>query len=135
MNLSEYREDLKKHETGAPVYIGDAVYYVRRFGTPESNKFLKELKLSLWGPFANHAEQEGNEVLGYWLAEYGVTGWENVFDVGDKPVIYSKMAALSVFANKEFWTSLNEKLINGALNFENFLHDQAEEDTEALKKP
>ena len=125
MNLNEYREDLKKHEKGAPVYIGDAVYYVKRLGTPESNKFLKELKLSIWGPFARHDEQEGNELMGYWLAEYAVTGWDNVFNVDGTEQKYSKQAALSVFTNKEYWLSLNDLLIK---------HEQAEVDAEAAKK-
>lgn len=135
MKLSDYREDLKLQQSGAPISVGDAEFYIKRIGTPESQKFIKELKLSLWGPFAKHDEQDYNELLAHWLTEYGCTGWDNVCDESGKPLPYSVDTARKVFLNKEYWLSLNVILTNAANTFENYLHDQTEEDAEALKKP
>lgn len=135
MNLNDYRESLTLHEKGAPISVGDAIFYIRRIGTPAAQKFIKELKLSLWGPFANHAEQDANELLAHWLTEYGCTGWEGVQDESGAPLEYSKDTARKVFLNKEYWLSINAILTNAASMYENYLHDQAEEDAEALKKP
>ena len=135
MNLSDYRESLKLQETGAPVYVGDAIFYVKRIGTVEAQAFIKELKLSLWGPFASHAEQDANELLAHWLTEYGVTGWKDVQDESGNDLPYSQQAARKVFLNKEYWLSLNAILTNAASTFEHYLYEQAEEDAEAVKKP
>ena len=135
MNLNEYREDLKLHEKGAPISVGDAIFYIRRIGTPAAQKFIKELKLSLFGPFANHAEQDANELLAHWLTEYGCTGWEGVQDESGADLPYSQQSARKVFANPEYYLSLNAILTNAASMYENYLHEQAEEDAEALKKP
>lgn len=135
MNLNEYRESLKLQETGAPVYVGDAVFYVKRIGTPAAQAFIKELKLSLFGPFQRHEECDANELLAHWLVEYGVTGWKGVQAESGEDLPYSQQAARKVFLNREYWLSLNAILTNAASTFEHFLHDQAEEDTEALKKP
>lgn len=135
MNLNEYRESLALQQKGAPISVGDAIFYIRRIGTPEAQKFIKELKLSLWGPFANHAEQDANELLAHWLTEYGCTGWDGAQDESGSPLPYSKDTARKVFLNKEYWLSLNAILTNAASMYENYLHEQAEEDSEQLKKP
>lgn len=135
MNLNEYREDLKLQEKGAPISVGDAIFYIRRIGTPAAQKFIKELKLSLFGPFANHAEQDASELLAHWLTEYGCTGWDNVQGESGEDLPYSQQAARKVFTNPEYYLSLNAILTNAASMYENYLHDQAEEDAEALKKP
>lgn len=135
MKLSDYRESLKLQESGAPVYIDEAIFYVKRLGTPEAQKFIKELKLSLWGPFANHAEQDANELLAHWLTEYGVTGWKGVQTESGEDLPYSQHAARKVFLNKEYWLSLNAILTNAANTFEHYLHQQEEVDAEAIKKP
>ena len=134
MNLNDYREDLKLQDKGAPVYVGDAIFYVKRIGTPAAQAFIKELKLSLWGPFSNHAEQDANELLAHWLVEYGVTGWDNVQDESGADLPYTQLAARKVFLNKEYWLSLNAILTNAASTFEHYLHEQAEVDAEAVKK-
>ena len=135
MNLNDYREDLTLHDKGAPISVGDAVFYVRRLGTPSAQKFMKELKLSLWGPFANHAEQDANELLAHWLTEYGCTGWDGVQDESGADLPYSQQESRKVFLNPEYWLSLNVILTNAAATFENYLHEQLEQDIDALKKP
>lgn len=135
MNLNEYRESLQLQEKGAPISVGDAIFYIKRIGTPEAQKFIKELKLSLFGPFANQAEQDANELLAHWLTEYGCTGWDNVQDESGADLPYSQQSARKVFTNPEYYLSLNAILTNAASMYENYLHDQAEEDVEALKKP
>lgn len=135
MNLADYRESLSMHEKGAPVAVGSATFYSKRLGTSKANKKIKELKLALWGPFANHDEQDANELFAHLLAEYLITGWDNVYTEEGEPLLYSKENARKIFLNPEYWLSLNTILINAANYFENFLHEQAEEDAEALKKP
>lgn len=135
MNLSDYRESLSLHEKGAPIAVGSATFYVRRLGTSKANKKIKELKLALWGPFSAHDEQDANELFAHLLTEWLVTGWEGVSGEDNEPLAYSQASARKVFLNPEYWLSLNTILINAANYYENFLHEQAEEDTEALKKP
>lgn len=135
MQLSEYRESKELHDKGAPISVGDAVFYIRRLGTPKAQAFMKELKLSLWGPFANHAEQDANELLAHWLTEYGCTGWDGVQGESGEDLPYSMQAARKVFLNTEYWLSLNAILTNAATMFENYLHEQLEQDIDALKKP
>ena len=135
MNLLEYKEDLKLRDKGAPISVGDATFHIRRIGTAESTKFIKELKLSIYGPFCRHDDIDHNELLAHWLTEYGCTGWDNVQDESGEDLPYSQQAARKVFTNPEYYLSLNAILTNAASTYENYLHDQAEEDAEALKKP
>lgn len=133
MDLSLFRESLEKQRDGAPIYVGDSTFYVKRLGTPESQKIIREIRRRLFSPF--HKAQDGDEnlVFAEWLSEYGVTDWENVTD-GDGEIKYSKPVARNIFTNPEYYQSLNLVLINAATNFENYLHEQAEEDLEELKK-
>ena len=133
MELSAYREDLTKQASGAPMYEGDGCFYVKRWGTPESQKVLREIRLGLFGPLHKHQIGDDEKVLAEWLAEYAVTGWENIH-VDEGELAYSKTAARKVFTNPEYHLSLNLKLWNKACDFENYLHDQAAEDLDALKK-
>ena len=135
MQLSEYREDLTLHEKGAPISVGDAIFYIRRIGTPESNKFLKELRLSIFGPFCRHDDMDHNELFAHWLTEYGCTGWDGVQDESGADLPYSQQAARKVFLNPEYYLSLNTILTNAAATFENYLHEQLDQDIDALKKP
>ena len=134
MKLSEYREDLTMRTDGAPIPISDATFYVRRFGTPESNELIKRLKQQLFGPL--HKHQDGDELLVYahWLTDYGVTGWKGVLNEDDSQLEYSQSAARKIFTNPEYFMSLNLTLINAACAFENYLHEEAEADLEKLKK-
>ena len=163
MKLSAYREDSSKQSVGVPIFAGDAVFYMRRWGTPESQTFLKELRKSLFGPL--HKDQQGdeNKLIAEWLVGYGCVGWDGVLseDISEddefkwyeffhtfrsyfgkktlekpkvKEVVYSKEAARSVFLNPEYYLSLNTMLLQGAMNFENYLYDDANEDLDAIKK-
>lgn len=134
MELSAFREDLAKHTSGAPIYVGDACFYVRRWGTAEAQKALRDIRLGLFGPLHKHQIGDDDRIMAEWLAEYGVTGWENVRG-DDGPLGYDKQAARKVFLNPEYFQSLNSLLYVEAAKFENYLHDQAAEDLDALKKP
>ena len=134
MDLALFREDTEKQKGGAPVYIGDATFYLRRWGTPESQRVLKDLRRSLFGP--HHKSQESDEslLLAHWLADYGCVSWEGVeSDGGD--LKYSAKAARGVFLNEEYFLSLNVELFLNAQKFENYLYDEATEEVEELKKP
>lgn len=163
MKLSAYREDLARQAAGVPIYIGDGVFYVRRWGTPESQEVIKQLRKKLFGPL--HKDQTGDEnlLISEWLIEYGVVNWDGVLQESagedqefkwyeffqqfrnllgrqkiDKPDVselkYSKHAARNVFSNPEYFMSLNSLILSGAMNFENYLYDDAAEDLEAIKK-
>lgn len=134
--LASYREDLQKQQHGTPIYVGDSVFYVRRYGTANSKKAIKALKLELFGPLHKHEEHDDDLLLAHWLVEYGVSNWEGVAETdGGKPIKYSNAAARKIFLNPEYFQSLNLMLFNESMKFENYLHDQATEDTEAVKKP
>lgn len=134
MDLSEYREDLEKHKKGVPIYVGDALFYVRRWGTEESQKALRDIRLGLFGPLHKHQVGDDDRIMAEWLCEYGVTGWEGVSTSGGE-LIYSKQHARKVFLNPEYFQSLNSLLYSESAKFENYLHDQAAEDCDAIKKP
>lgn len=135
MNLSEYREDPEKQKNGTPIYVGDSTFFVRRWGTPESLKMRKKLHQSLFGPF--HKREDGDDalLLAHWLAEYGVTGWENVWNEAGEQVEYSVHTARDIFLAEGMELSLNDTLFTGAMNFENYLFDEAQESIEDIKKP
>lgn len=163
MKLSAFREDPKKQREGIPIFVGDAVFYCRRWGTPESQEFLKSLRKSLFGPFHQNQQGDENVLIAHWLAEYGVTGWDGVLQESadedqqyewyeffhkakalfgkkklDKPtvteLIYSPSAARNIFTNPEYFLSLNTAIFAGASNFENYLYDEASDNLEAIKK-
>lgn len=164
MQLSAYRESKIKQLNGTPIFVGDAVFYVRRWGTPESQEILKELRKKLFGPI--HKDSFGDDfiLMAEWLIEYGCVNWEGVLEetadestqynwheffnkfksyfskqnVPDYPKLkhlpYSKKAARNIFGNPEYFQSLNNIILTGAMNFENYLYDDASEDLEAIKK-
>jgi hypothetical protein len=139
MFLSSFSEDLKKHGGGAPIYVdssdGQITFYVRRIGTNESNKALKDLRRSLFGPFHSAADDDISQLYANWLADYGVTGWDDLVDSDTgEPVLYSKQAARDLFLDESYFQSLNSILINSAASFENFLHDEKEEAIDNVKK-
>lgn len=134
MLLSSFAEDPEKQQNGTPIYVGDATFFCRRYGTPESKRALKELRDRLFGPLHKWTEQDDDLLMGHWLTEYGVVGWENVFTEEAKQLKYSKKDARNIFTNPEYFLSLNTILLRDISNFENFLYDAAEEDIEALKK-
>ena len=134
MILSHYREDSDKQKNGTPIYVGDATFYGRRFGTPESKKALNELRNALFGPLHKWTDSDDDLLLAHWLVEYGIVGWEEVKTEENVDLPYSKENARKVFSNPEYFLSLNTQLLRDLNNFENFLFDAAEEDVEALKK-
>ena len=134
MKLSDYKEDLTLHDKGAPLPIDDAVFYVRRFGTPKSNELLKELRIQLYGPLHKLQEADYDKLHAHWLSDYGCTGWDGVQSESGDFLPYSEQAARAIFTNPEYMMSLNRLLIEGACYIQNYLHEEAEKDTEALKK-
>lgn len=133
--LDLYKEDIKKHSSGSPVYIHDMIFYVARIGTKDSNLEFKEIKEKLYGLFPKPSDIDENEIFANWLADCGVKGWDNVTnDETDEPMEYTKAMCRQLFLSKQYWLSLNQVLIRHATNFENYLHDCAYEDVESLKK-
>ena len=131
MNISNYTEDKSKQEKGAPCYIEDGYFDVKRFNTPESNIEIEDIKKKEYG-FAPK-DMDHNKIIAIWLCEYGVTGWDGVLD-GDKPLKYSKATARKVFLNPAVFLSLNLVLLQHASDYNNYLHDAIEEDVQAIKK-
>jgi len=133
MKLSEVRESKELQQRGAPIVVGDAVFYVRRLGTKESQQALKDIRQQLYGPFHKMSEVDNNRLYGHWLTEYGVTGWQGLEDQ-DGALEYSKDTARNIFTNPEYFLSLNDILVSAALRFENYLHDEAQTDGDKLEK-
>lgn len=133
MNLIDYRESLEKQSSGTPIYVGDAVFFVRRWGTIESQKFLRDVKIALFGPMHKYSSIDDHIVMAEWLAEYAVTGWENLHDEKGE-VKFNRSNARKIFLNPEYYSSLNTILYSEASRFENYLHDLAIEDLEVAKK-
>jgi hypothetical protein len=135
MILSDYREDVQKHSAGAPFYIGDGCFYIRRWGTAESQKAIKEIRLAIFGPLHKTTEGDDEILIAHWLVEHGVAKWEGVMLEEGKPLKYSKDAARKVFLNPEYFRSVNHTLWVGSQTWEHYLHDEAEKDLASAKKP
>lgn len=133
MNLSEFEEDTKKQKEGSPYYMGDdGAIYVKRVGTDEYNKEIEDIKREIYGFIQKDIDV--GLVIGTWLAEYGVTGWENILDADDNPVKFSRSVARSTFLNPSFFNSLNAQLIAHGSSYANYLFDEVIEDVEQIKK-
>lgn len=87
MNLGLYKEDLEKQTKGVPVYIDDAVFEIRRWGTPESNAFRNNLQKSLFSPTHKMTEEDESFLFANWLVDYGIVGWYGVFENKPEEVI------------------------------------------------
>ena len=134
MRFSAFREDREKQLNGVAIPIGVATFFVRRWGTYESEKFLIDLRRELFGPFSDQQEYFP-EIIANWLAEYGVTGWDGVYDEdSDQPLKYSPQLARKIFLDPAYWLELNMQLFKEAQNYENYLEGIAREDSEDIKK-
>ena len=135
MNINEYREDLTKHEKGSPCYFSEheesSYIDVKRVGTPQYSKEIEEIKKSLYS--FNEQDMDSDLILAHWLVGYGVTGWGGIFD-GDKELKYSKATSRKIFLNPEYFRTVNQLLIQHAQSYQNYLHDAANDDAEAIKK-
>lgn len=133
MKLSDFSEDTEKQESGSAYYIGeDGVIYVRRVGTTQYNKQIEDIKRNIYG-FVSKDIDVGL-VLGTWLAEHGVTKWENILDENDNSLEFTRQNARKVFLNPSFFNSLNVQLISHGSDYSNYLFDEAEADIEQIKK-
>jgi len=131
MKLELYAEDLDKHSGGSPCYLEGACFYVQRAGTKDFNKQIEEIKKELYG-FAPK-DIDNDKITAFWLAEYGVTGWEGV-ENEDSELEFSRENARAVFLNPAYYRSLNAYLINHAADYSKYLFDEVSEDIEATKK-
>lgn len=140
MHLSLFQEDPSKQRDGSPVCYpspsGEITFYLRRWGTKESEKIVKQIRRELFGPLHRHTESDQNEIYAHWLVEYGIANWKGLRDdKTDIDIEYTKDNARSLFLDKSYWLSLNQLLIEAALNFEHYLFDDAQEVIETIKKP
>jgi hypothetical protein len=134
-SLDQYREDPEKQKNGTPIYFGDTVFYIRRWGTPESIKVQKQISENLFGPLHKWTPEDESLLIAHWLVEYGIANWDGVSDKANGDIIpYSKQSARGIFLNPELFLSLNIELFNDTKTFSNFLYDAADEDVEVLKK-
>lgn len=135
MLLRDFAEDPEKWASGAPIYIdashGVITFFLKRWGTAESEKARKGIVKALYGPMHNHSEIDPDEIYAHWLAEYAITGWENIDEDDTK---YTQRLARDVFLAKEHRLSINQKLMSQAFGFENYLFDEAMEELENIKK-
>lgn len=137
MDLNEYKEDLSKQKNGVSIHTNAGEFIVRRFGTKESNAVLADIEREDYNPFENLTDTEKaerkSEQMAKWLATYGVCDWHNVKENGDQ-VKFNKKIAYEVFMNPAYFLSLNLRLINAAMDYENYLVNEVEKDIEQVKK-
>lgn len=133
MDLELYREDPAKQCGGTEIHVGDGTFFVRRWGTPESQKQVKLIRMELFGPMHRYSDDDDTLVFAHWLTEYGVANWEGVY-LNNEPLPYSDHNARKVFLNPEYRISLNVILMTEANKFDNFLYDEAVEEIEEIKK-
>ena len=132
-----YREDKEKHESGSPCYIGNMTFLVKRSGIPKAKKAMTEIRERLYGLYPKQEDIDEWRVWAHWLAEHGIVSWEVMQEVDgeEKPLEFTREAARDIFLNDEYMYSLVPLLVSHSLNYENYLHDQAEEDIKEIKKP
>lgn len=134
MRFSAFRENKEKQLNGVAVPFGTATFYIRRWGTRESEIFLSDLRRELFGPF-NDLPEYTPEIIANWLAEYGVVGWDGVVDEDTGGELkYSKQIGRKIFLDESYWLELNSQLFREANNYENYLDEIAKEDSKAIKK-
>lgn len=131
MNLELFAEDQEKQENGSPLYLDDGFICVKRIHTSEYSKQRESIRNNLYGFSPNDIDE--NLITAHWLAEYGVTDWEGVFD-GENELEFTRANARAVFLNPNYKLSLNALLINHAANYANYLFDEVTEVIEAVKK-
>lgn len=135
MSLVLFREDLEKQAEGSPCFINQMTFNVKRLGTKESQSEIKDIRDKLYGPFPKPDEVNENLILANWLAYCGVTSWSGVSDdENDEEIEFSKQEARQLFTNERYFLSLNQVLINHAMNFERYLSDDAEAAVDEIKK-
>ena len=131
MDLNDYKEDQEKKESGSPCYYGEAYFNVKRSNTPEYQLQIEELRNNLYG-FAPK-DIDANLIVGHWLAEFGVTGWDGVF-IGDVKLDFSRQNARKVFLNPDYFLSLNLLLMQHAGDYSKYLYDEVNKDIKQVKK-
>lgn len=136
MNLIDFKESLDKGMKGAPIYIGAMTFWLKRWGTKESNKAIEKIKQELYGLFPDPKEMDESEIYAHWLVSYALVDWEEVKGDDGEPLECTARSTKGVILNPEYWGSggLIHQLVSHAMNYENFLHDAINEDTEAVKK-
>jgi hypothetical protein len=134
MQFGAFRECPIKQRDGVAVPFGTATFFIRRWGTKESEKFLVKLKREIFGPFSEEPEHFP-ELVANWLANYGVVGWTGIYnDEGTELIPYSERMAREIFLDPAFWYDMNMKLFGLCQSYEHFLVDIAKEDGESIKK-
>ena len=136
MNLIDFKESLEKCSKGAPVYIGEMTFWLKRWGTKDSNKAIEKIKQELYGLFPDPKEMDESEIYAHWLVSYALVDWEGVKQDDGEVLECTARSTKGVILNREYWGhgGLVHQLVTQAMNYENFLHDAIDEDTEAVKK-
>ena len=134
MTLGLFREDLQMQKDGAPIKAGDSTFYVKRSGTKEYYEKRRSITQKLFGLYLQPKQEDEIKINAYVLAEYLVTGWDDVFTEDGDSVDYSIQAAKEIFLDEEYQLSLNAILINSSWDFGNYLKLKMEEDLQELKK-
>jgi hypothetical protein len=137
MTLSLFREDQEKQSSGAPIYINDMTFIGRRWGTEASQKAIARISKQLFGIAHKSTATDQIELYANWLIEYALVGWENVISTDGQVLEFTKRNASMVFLNEEYWGhgGLIEQIVSGLMSYENYLHDEANEDIDTIKKP
>lgn len=134
MSLGLYRESLDLQKDGAPVAVGDSVFWLRRSGTKQYYETRRRIIQKLFGLHLQPKPEDESEINSHILCDYTVANWGSVFDEDGEAVEFSESNARHVFLDPEYRLSLNTILVNHSWDFGNYLKLNAEEDLENLKK-
>jgi len=138
MQFGAYRESLELQEKGTPFraegWADGTAIYVKRWGTKESEKHISEIRMVVDGPYGAR-ESFFPDIVAHWLAGYGVTGWEGVYDDDGVTLLpFTKETARQVFLDDGHKLNLNMMLYGHAINGENYYEELARRDSEEIKK-
>lgn len=132
-----FREDAYKIKNGAPIYPmpdnSDLFFNVLRIGTAEQQKQMSQITQEVYG-FNPPRHIDNNLLWAHWLGNYGVTGWGYLEDDKGDELKFSRETCRGIFLDIEHRTFLVPALINGASDAYAYLHDEAIEAMEDLKK-
>lgn len=132
-DISELLEDPAKQSGGAPVWIRNSIFYVRRVGVKAFLVEKKRLSRLLFGPAHKLTEADELLLIAHLLVEYVVVDWSKV-SFKNEPIPYSKAKAREFFLDERFYLTLNNSIYYAAMNYEHFIYENVDEDKKVLIK-
>lgn len=136
-SITCFKEDEEKIKNGAPIYPmpdnADLFFNVLRVGTFEQQKQMADVQKAVYG-FNPPRQVDNNLLWAHWLGNYGVTGWGYLEDESGNELKFTRETCRKIFLDESHRNFLVPTLISGANDAYAYLHDEAFEAIEELKK-